>query len=304
MPLYLINPSQYITAPAKVPKITTQNLMAFRRVRSLSVSAGLLYVDMAISSQAKVLTPEIRSLWILSVVGNLNIWRQEVVLSGLPVIRPRPANRAVTRPKIVWLNHQGLLMRRCLLAFVLLWCLPGSSQVSPAAARIDVVQYSVTVDQPAYVGEPIWIHTEPLAKVHYPFRTGIGDFGCNRLELMRAGKLIPARRLELWDDQNGALCGWVAPPKAPAGRLPLHIWFPSLRPGKYAVRWISQTPDFSNHKLHFSNGKLQMIEVASEWTTFPVRMAPPGQRERWLSDLLAHVPPDPGMLAEIGRAHV
>lgn len=199
-------------------------------------------------------------------------------------------------PKVVGLNHQGLRMRRCLLAFVLLWCLPGSTQVSPAAARINVIQYSVTVDQPAYVGEPIWIHTEPLAKVHYPFRTGIGDFGCNRLELMRGGKLIAARKLELWDDQNGALCGWVAPPNAPADRLPLHIWFPSLRPGKYAVRWISQTPDFSNG-MHFSNGKLQMVEIASEWTTFAVRVAPPGQREARLRDLLAHVPSDPGMLA-------
>ena len=209
----------------------------------------------------------------------------------------RQESRIERAPKVVSLSHGCRHMGRCSLAFVLFWCLPGLSQVSPAAARVDVIQYFVTVDQPAYAGEPIWIHTEPSARVHYPFRTGIGDFGCNRLELMRAGKLIPARRLELWDDQNGALCGWVAPPKAPAGRLPLHIWFPSLRPGKYAVRWISQTPDFSNHKLHFSNGKLQMIEVASEWTTFPVRMAPPGQRERWLSDLLAHVPPDPGMLA-------
>ncbi len=51
MPLYLISPSQYITAPAKDAKITPQNFMALRRALSLSPSVGLLYVGMTISSQ-------------------------------------------------------------------------------------------------------------------------------------------------------------------------------------------------------------------------------------------------------------
>lgn len=69
-------------------------------------------------------------------------------------------------------------MRKSLLAFVLFGCLPAlpaSSQVPSAHGRINVAQYSVTVDQPAYAGEPIWVHTKPIGKVHYPFRTGIGD---------------------------------------------------------------------------------------------------------------------------------
>lgn len=184
-------------------------------------------------------------------------------------------------------------MRKPLLAFFLLGFLaasPASSQVSSAHARIKVVQHSVTVDQPAYAGEPIWIHTEPTGKVHYPFRTGIGDFGCNRLELMHDGKMLSPRKLKIWGDASGILCGWVAPPNAPTDRLPLHVRFQSLRSGQYAVRWISEVPDLSK-------GRPQVFDIASDWTTFVIDAPPAGQREAWLRNLLEHVPSDPGMLA-------
>jgi hypothetical protein len=153
------------------------------------------------------------------------------------------------------------------------------------------MQYAVTVDQPAHAGEPIWIHTTPQGKIHYPFRTGIGDLGCNRLELMHDGKLVPPRQLQIWGDAGGILCGWVAPPNAPEDQLPLHIWFSSLHPGTYAVRWISQMPEFSPGKLDMADS------VASDWTTFLVVRAPRGQREEWLTDMLTKVPSAAGMVA-------
>lgn len=177
-------------------------------------------------------------------------------------------------------------MRIFLLVFILFHFLPALSQGHPG--RITVIPYSVTIDQPAYVGEPIWVHTEPSGKIHYPFRTGIGDIGCNRLELMHEGILLSPRQFEIWGNPSGILCGWVAPPHAPADRLPLHILFPSLRPGKYAVRWITQIPD----------SRMQMGDsVASDWTAFVVQVAPAGQRQAWLQSLLTAVPSDPGLLA-------
>jgi hypothetical protein len=177
-------------------------------------------------------------------------------------------------------------MRAFLLVFILFCFLPGSSQ--GRLGSIPVIPYSVTVDQPAYVGEPIWVHTEPTGKIHYPFRTATGDFGCNRLELMHEGAPVSPQQLEIRGDQNGALCGWVAPRNAPVDRLPLHIWFPSLRPGTYAVRWVTQSPD----------SQMRMVDsVASDWTTFVVRIAPAGQRQAWLHSVLASAPTDPGILA-------
>jgi hypothetical protein len=177
-------------------------------------------------------------------------------------------------------------MRAVLLVFILSCFLPASSQ--GRLGRITVIPYSVTVDQPAYVGEPIWLHTAPLGKIHYPFRTGIGDSGCNRLELLHDGTPIFPRKLEIWGDASGIQCGWVAPTNSPTDRLPLHILFPKLTSGEYAVRWVTQIPD----------SQMRMVDsVASDWTKFVVQAAPAGQREAWLRSLLANVPTDPGALA-------
>lgn len=198
--------------------------------------------------------------------------------------------------KFVAIEHaklaaRGSTVRVAAVVLVSLCFQSAFSQVSSKTGRITVVQYTVTVDQPAYVGEPIWIHTTPQGKIHYPFRTGIGDLGCNRLELMHDGKLVPPRQVQIWGDASGILCGWVAPPNAPTDQLPLHIWFPSLQPGEYAVRWITQMPEFSP-------GKLDTVDsVASDWTTFFVTSAPRSQREEWLRGMLAKVPSAPGMLA-------
>jgi hypothetical protein len=195
-------------------------------------------------------------------------------------------NEAVQFFKVAVLQIRTVCyMRAFSLVFILFCFLPAWSQ--GRLGSITVIPYSVTVDQPAYVGEPIWVHAEPTGKIHYPFRTAIGDFGCNRLELMHDGTLIAPQQLEIRGDQNGALCGWVAPRNAPVDRLPLHIWFPSLRPGKYALRWVTQSPDL----------QMRMVDsVASDWTTFVVQVAHAGQRQAWLHGVLASVPSDPGTL--------
>jgi hypothetical protein len=156
---------------------------------------------------------------------------------------------------------------------------------------MEVIEHSITVDQPAYTGEPIWVHIQPAGKIHYPFRTGIADIGCNRLELTHDGQPVSQRKLEIWGNPSGILCGWVAPPHSLTDRLPLHVLFPSLHPGKYAVRWVTQTPEFSS-------GRMQLVDsVSSEWAQFTVRSASENQRRTWLHDLVNSVPTDAGILA-------
>jgi len=181
-------------------------------------------------------------------------------------------------------------VRAATVLLISLCFLNASAQPSSGGGGIPVVRYAVRVDQPAYAGEPIWVYTEPNGRINYPFRTGIGDFGCNRLELLREGKLVPPRQLHVWGDVSGILCGFVAPPNAPTDRLPLHVWYPSLGPGKYAVRWISQTPDFAGAKTQLANS-------VSGWTMFMVSKPSEEQREAWLEGLLVNVPSDPGKLA-------
>jgi hypothetical protein len=160
----------------------------------------------------------------------------------------------------------------------------------PSRPKVTLLPFTATVDQPAYTGEPIWVRTEPRANIRYPFRASIGDFGCNRLELLHDGKPVQPRPLMPWGDGSGILCGSAAPPNAPENRLPLHVWYPLQQPGIYAVRWVYEVPDFNS-------GKMKMDSISSTWTTFRVLQATPAEREARLNRLLASTPTDAGLLA-------
>ena len=177
-------------------------------------------------------------------------------------------------------------MRATLSLLIALQCFPALSQGT--LGKITVIDYSVTVDQPAYVWEPIWVHLAPVGRLRYPLRSAIGDFGCNRLELRHEGNPVAPSQLEIRGDQNGGLCGSAAPRNSPEDRLPLHVRFPKLPPGEYAVRWVLQDPD-----SQFPTAD----SIASDWTTFTILAAPAGQHEAWLASLLADAPSDPGVLA-------
>jgi hypothetical protein len=175
-------------------------------------------------------------------------------------------------------------------ACLLIICVAACAAQTGQLGKITVVSFTAKVDEPSYVGESVWVHTEPKANIRFPFHTSIGDFGCNRLELMHDGKPVPPRPLQPWGDPSGTLCGSVAPRNSPENRLPLHVWFPFQHPGVYAVRWIYEMPDFKD-------GKPQMDAISSEWTTFNVLQPSPAEREAWLTRLLSSPPTDPGLLA-------
>jgi hypothetical protein len=77
-------------------------------------------------------------------------------------------------------------------------------------------------------------------------------------------------------------------PGTAEGRLPLHLQYPNLEPGKYEVRYERYYPDFQTRE--------KKILEQSEWTSLEVHRATPAQLESWLSGMLAHVPDSAGEL--------
>jgi len=68
---------------------------------------------------------------------------------------------------------------------------------------------------------------------------------------------------------------------SPGKRLPLHIWFHIQQPGRYALRWTYEWPEFRGNKPVTKR-------VSSEWLTFAVRQPSSEDREKWLRGLLTH----------------
>lgn len=72
----------------------------------------------------------------------------------------------------------NVVLRVAITGLVLTVPLLGVDAVPPAAM-------TVVVDQPAYIGEPVWITATsgPTESMRYPFHTAMEDTGCNRIEL-------------------------------------------------------------------------------------------------------------------------
>ncbi|HLY41966.1 MAG TPA: hypothetical protein VKR52_12185 [Terracidiphilus sp.] len=144
--------------------------------------------------------------------------------------------------------------------------------------------FLISVDQPAFVGEPIWVN-EKTRPTPYSYVGG----ECNRLELLYDGKPVPP-----WPVKPAFVGGGSAGPvsvnldchrsalynPSPGKRLPLHIWFHIQQPGRYAVRWSYEWPTFESDKNLTKR-------VSSPWITFTVQQTRTEDREKWLRSLLA-----------------
>ena len=157
--------------------------------------------------------------------------------------------------------------------------------------------FAITVDQPAYIGEPIWIHA-PASKyfIRYPFSPYIDDIGCNRVELRYEGRPVMPWVLPGEPRMGeGILCGSGAPAHSPEERLPLHVIFPILKPGHYSVRWVIQQPNFQR-ATNMNEGLLKDCADSGS-TSFTVMQPSQADREVWLKHLVTNPPTDAGMLA-------
>ena len=162
-------------------------------------------------------------------------------------------------------------------------CLSVSRAQIASDHRPAAKSFTISVEQPAYAGEPIWVH-------------GIARRGwqnCYRLELQFNGKPVPRWSVKplflggvytgprSFIDQSGPDCFPTLVSSPPGDRLPLHVWYQIRQPGLYAVRWVSQRFDAKDRKT---------ISVSSSWATFTVIESTAASRERWLNRLLANPP--------------
>ena len=172
--------------------------------------------------------------------------------------------------------------------FLFLFCLSLSGAQAPEFPRPQK-PFLISVDQPAFIGEPIWVNekTRPT-----PYSLMGGE--CSRLELLYGGKPVPpwtvkpvflgggsvGSRSIVNDVASGCMRTALYNP-SPGKRIPLHIWFHIQQPGRYALRWNYEWPEFQGNKVITKR-------VSSEWITFTVQTPKTEDREKWLRNLLAH----------------
>lgn len=173
--------------------------------------------------------------------------------------------------------------------FLFLFWLSLSGAQAPESHR-PLKPFLISVDQQAFIGEPIWVNekTRPT-----PYSSVGGE--CNRLELLYDGKSVPPRTVRPVSLGGGGSTPWpiissinasdciraaIYNP-SPGKRLPLHIWFNIQQPGRYALRWNYEWPEFQGNKPVTKR-------VSSAWITFTVRQPSAEDREKWLRTLVAH----------------
>ena len=172
--------------------------------------------------------------------------------------------------------------------FLFLFCLSLSSAQVPESHRPQK-PFLISVDQPAFIGEPIWVNekTRPT-----PYSLVGGE--CSRLELLYDGKpmqpwltkpVFPGGgsvgAKSIADNLASGCMRTALYNPSPGKRIPLHIWFHIQQPGRYALRWNYEWPEFQGNKVITKR-------VSSEWVTFAVQVPRAEDREKWLRALLVH----------------
>ena len=173
------------------------------------------------------------------------------------------------------------MLSHALLSLALVSCCGAAAKAQPAAVQ----PIAISVDAPARVGFPIWVHANLRGDLiaRYPYQEDPRYFGSNRLELKRDGQVLAAQRGYSSGGLVGRVEGSAAPPTSPRNRLPLHVGFVIDRPGRYSVRWSVIGSDVAPGVL-----------AESEWLDFDVVASPPAAHEAWLTDVLRAPPIEPG----------
>jgi hypothetical protein len=166
--------------------------------------------------------------------------------------------------------------------FFFLFCLPLACAQLPES-HLPPKPLLISVDEPAFLGEPIWVNEKARPT---PYSIVGGE--CSRLELLFDGKPVPA-----WPVKPVFLGLGTGRPlqsncmdtplynPSRGKRIPLHIWFHIQQPGRYALRWNYEWPQFEGNKPVTKR-------VSSPWITFTVHPSSPEDRENWLRHLLSH----------------
>ena len=92
---------------------------------------------------------------------------------------------------------------------------------------------TLSLEQPAHVGGPVWVHIQLPAFPHYgnlqyPVGLAPADFGCHQVEVRRNGTLLPRIPTPAPSMPGGLVCGNIGIPGheiQQKGRLPLHLQY-------------------------------------------------------------------------------
>jgi hypothetical protein len=161
-----------------------------------------------------------------------------------------------------------------------------------AGSPVSVEVRMLSLDEPAYVHMPVWIHVElpyfggARESIRYPFTMTPWQFGTRNspsyeFEVRRDGKLLPK---VITKDINGVVgFGSMAAPSKPKYnyRLPLHLQYRFDEPGTYEIRFTARR-------------RLPAEEVIyqSGWTPIQVQPFSDAQRREWLQHQIAATPSD------------
>jgi hypothetical protein len=140
----------------------------------------------------------------------------------------------------------------------------------PLTMEVGLEKTTVSVDQPAYAGMPVWLKVElPIAygEIQYPYVFGLAGFGCNEVEVRRNGEPLPltpvSNRAQSLRVFVGPICVSSGIESPPAGRLPLHLLYDFHVPGTYEVR-------FTLRSMPFVGPSQSGFKARSEWTSFEI----------------------------------
>ena len=91
---------------------------------------------------------------------------------------------------------------RAALLFLFLFCLSSSGAQATESHRTPK-PFLISVDQPAFIGEPIWVN-EKTRPTQYSYVGG----ECNRLEILYEGKPVPPRPVKPVFVGGGGSTSW------------------------------------------------------------------------------------------------
>lgn len=163
---------------------------------------------------------------------------------------------------------------------------------APLSIPVGFETTTIGLEQPAYVGSPVWLKASMPYPQHvgYPVRFGPADFGCYEVEARRADG-TPLVRLSAADWARGGGI-YIGPPCGSGlsgtrhpDALPIHLIFRFDEAGTYQVRFTYHAPGVSAPRLY-----------QSEWTWIQILPPQPQQRAAWLAEIRAHPPTDPAQL--------
>jgi hypothetical protein len=180
---------------------------------------------------------------------------------------------------------------------------------APAEMRLGLEAATLSLEQPAHVGGPVWIHIQAPAfpgygDMQYPVGVRPADFGCHEVEVRRDGTLLPRIPLRVTGGiVGGLMCGNIGIPgheMQHKNRLPVHLQYRFDKPGVYEVR-------YTRRRGRLGAGDSQPL-FQTAWTRIEIQPAqagapvgtgaPPQDPAEALSDYL------PGILGFPDNAHL